>query len=194
MEDRMKLRKTLAAAGALAIAGGLTVVAQPAQAACSAGAGDVCSDATAVTVTLAGGTMSIDAPATAAPAGSISVAPGTPFTINVANTSVVDNRGSLLGWAVTGSSQDLTHTTDATYKILAATMAWSSGNPVAQGTALISGVTAGGGGSMGAAFPVAVATALAGAGEFRYTATITGVVPPNLITGSYTGNVTQSLL
>ncbi len=180
----MKLTKTIAAAlGGLAITGAALVA--------PASASD---HTTSATITLTGGSLSVDAPATAA--GSASAAPGSTVTVNMGTTSVVDNRGSLLGWAVTGSSSDFVKPATAStvaYTMPKAGFAWATGT-VATTNGSLTGVGAGAGGSMAADFVVATALVGAGGGTYTYGATVTGVVPVNMIAGDYVGTITQSVL
>lgn len=179
----MKLAKTLVAA-----LGGLAV-----SAAALAGPASAVDDPTptVTTISLTDGSLSVDGPATAS--GSASVAPGTTMTVNVGSTSVVDNRGSLLGWTVTGATTDFVHSTNNTYSMSKALFTWTTG-AVATANGSLTGVAAGAGGSMAAPFAVAAATPLNGAGTFTYPATVTGTVPPNLVAGNYVGTITQSVL
>lgn len=173
------LRRTLAtiAVGALGLTAAL---------ASPAGAAE-----TTLTVTLTGGSLSISAPASGS--ASASVAPGSTISVSLADTTVTDNRGSLAGWTVTGSATDLTYNDGAaTYTIPKAVLTWVTGS-ITTSNGSLTNVAAGGGGSMAAAFPVALAAVLSGAGTFAYPATITGVVPVNLKAGAYTGTVTQSV-
>lgn len=173
----MKLTKTLVAAlGGLAITA--AALASPARA-----------DDTSTTITLTGGSLSIDAPATAS--GSGSVAPGSTMTVNVTDTTVVDNRGSLLGWTVTGSSGNFVK--DSTYSMPNSLFTWTTGT-LATSNGSLDGVSAGAGGSMGASFVVATALATKGAGTYSYPATVTGLVPVNMKAGDYVATITQSIL
>ena len=175
----MHLRRTLAtiAVGAL----GLTAAfVSP------AGASD-----TTLTVTLTTGTFSVAGPASAS--ASASVAPGSAISINVPNSTVTDNRGSLLGWTVTGSATDLTYVDGSTtYTIPKTALTWATG-AISSTNGSLTNVSVGAGGSMGAPFVVATALPLSGGGTYSYPATVTGLVPVNLVAGAYTGTVTQSI-
>lgn len=174
----MKLTKALTAAlTGLALTG--AVLAAPASAA----------DTTTATVTLTGGSLSIDAPATAS--GSASSAPGSTITVNITDTTVVDNRGSLLGWTVTGSSGNFVK--DASNSMPNSLFTWTTGT-LATSNGSLDGVTAGAGGLMGAPFAVAKALATKGAGTYAYPATVTGLVPVNVTAGAYVAEITQSIL
>lgn len=176
----MKLSTTLAATiGSLALSAALAV---PASAVDDP-------TPTETTITLTGGSLSIDGPATAS--GSASVAPGSTMTVTLTNTSIVDNRGSLLGWTATGASSDFVK--DATYSMPKALFTWATG-AIGTVNGSLTGVSAGAGGSMAASFPVAVALPTGGAGTFTYPATVTGVVPVNLTAGAYVGKITQSVI
>ncbi|MGI8791744.1 MAG: hypothetical protein ACR2H3_00955 [Acidimicrobiales bacterium] len=111
------------------------------------------------------------------------------ISISLTDTTVTDNRGSLLGWTVTGSATDLVN---GSYTIPKTGLAWATGT-IATSNGSLTNVAVGAGGSMASTFAVATALALAGAGTFTYPATITGVVPVNLGSGAYTGTVTQSV-
>lgn len=174
----MKLAKTLvAAASGLALAAATLAMPAPASA-----------DNTVATITLTGGSLSVDGPDTAA--GSGSVAPGSTMTVNIANTTVVDNRGSLLGWTVTGSSTAFEKGTSSMSNAL---FTWTTG-PVATTNGDLTGVTGAPAASMGAPFAVATAIVTKGAGTFTYPATVTGLVPVNMEVGDYVGTITQSIL
>ncbi len=174
----MKLTKTLAAT--------VTGLALSVAVAAPASAVD-----TTTTITLTAGSLTIAAPATAA--GTASVAPGSTMTVNMGETTVTDARGSLAGWSVTGSSTNFVKT-DTAYSMPNTLFTWATG-PVATTTGgILAGVSAGAGGSMGAAFVVAVASPAAGGGTFTYTPTVAGVVPVNMVTGAYVGTITQSVL
>lgn len=173
----MNLRKILAAA-VTGVALSAAAVATPATA-----------DTTSATITLTGGSLSIDAPGTAT--GSASAAPGTTMTLSIGTTTIVDNRGSLLGWTATGSSTDFEK--DATYSMPKAGFSWATG-PIATSNGSLTGVSAGAGGPMAADFTVAVAIPTAGGGTFTYPATVTGLVPVNMKTGDYVATITQSIL
>lgn len=175
----MHLRRTVAtiAIGALALTAAL---------AAPAGASE-----TTLTVSLTEGTLAVGAPATGGT--SVSVSPGTAISVTLTDTSVTDNRGSLLGWTVTGTATDLTYTEGTTtYTIPAAGLTWATGT-ISTDNGSLTNVTAGAGGLMGAPFVVATALLGSGAGTFTYPATVTGVVPVNLKAGAYTGTVTQSI-
>ena len=197
----MKLRKTLAAAGALAIASGLTFVAQPAQAACDPGTQGPCSADTTINVTLTStGTFSIGTDAASASA-SLANTLGGNTTVTMPKTTVTDNRGTLAGWTVTGNGEDLV-TPDVTPSVAAANrtipatgIVWTTG-AITNVSGLLTGVSAGAGGSFATAnFPIATGLSLAGNGVYEYTPTVAVTLPAttNLISGTYSGVVTQSL-
>lgn len=147
---------------------------------------------TVTTITLNGGSLSIDGPATAA--GSASVAPGTVMTVNIATTTLTDTRGSLLGWTATGASTDFVKAGTPTYTMPKALFAWTTGTIATVNGALTNVSAASAGGSMAAAFPVAAALPLSGSGTYTYPATVTGAVPVNMVVGAYVGTITQSVL
>lgn len=176
----MKLTKTLAA----------TVTGLALSAALAAPASAVTDPTpTVTTITLIEGGLSIDGPATAA--GNASVAPGTVMTVNIGTTTLTDTRGSLLGWTATGSSTDFVK--DVTYSMPKALFTWTTG-AIGTTNGALTNVSAGAGGSMAAAFPVAAALPLSGSGTYTYPATVTGAVPVNMVVGAYVGTITQSVL
>lgn len=185
----MKLRTLVASAAVFTVAAGL--------AAPAAGAA-VGTDSTTVTVSLGGGSFTIDAPATATGSGSVS--PLSTVSVSLSDTTVTDNRGTLLGWGITASSSGLTGSGTATGSSIANTnMLWATGT-VAVGTSganllgSLTGITTGAGGSLAAAAPVAVAAVGAGGGVYTYPATVTVTVPVNAVAGDYTGDVVQTAL
>ena len=168
-----------------------------------AGTAGAQTDSTTVTVSLTGAsTLSLDAPTSATASGS--AAPGSAINVAVGTTTVTDNRGSLLGWAVTATSTDLT--TDGTdtgttagdgtgETIPSVAMTWATGTIAASGTSLLSGVAVGAGGpftTTSTAVPVAVSALGSGGGTFTYPATVALVVPPNVLAGTYTATITQT--
>jgi hypothetical protein len=187
----VKLRKTLAAAGALAISAGM-FAAQPSSAAVTAD--------TEITVTLtATGDFAIASGATATGTGA--AAPGAVITANMPTTTVTDTRGTLAGWTVNGTSEDLVAPDPgaiplANRTIPKANMVWATGTVTAT-AGLLTGVGAGAGGSMALdPFVIATGATLAGNGEYEYDPTVTVTLPAatNLIAGDYSGTVTQSLI
>lgn len=151
---------------------------------------------TVTTINLTGDTFSIDGPATAA--GSASVTPGTVMTVTIGTTTVTDNRGSLLGWTATGSSTDFVKAATTNPAVAAYTMpktlfTWTTGL-IGTANGALTNVSAGAGGSMAAAFPVAAALLGSGSGSYTYPATVTGVVPVNMVAGAYVATITQSVV
>lgn len=178
----MKLTKTLAATiTGLALS---AAVAAPASAV-------VDPTPTVTTITLEEGILSIDGPATAAGTGS--VAPGATMTVNIGTTTLTDTRGSLLGWTATGSSTDFVKAGPPTYTMPKTVFTWATG-AIATTNGALTNVSAGAGGSMGAAFAVAAALPLSGSGSYTYPATVTGLVPVNMVAGDYVGTITQSVV
>lgn len=187
----MKLRKTLAAAGALAIAGGMLTI-KPAAAA------PVSNSGTTVTFQLSGdSSLAITTPANPSTVTG-SVAAGTILTTANMSTTVTDNTGTLLGWTVRASATDLT---DGTNTIAKTNMSWVPGS-VTSGTGplSLSGTTlvavGAGGPFTGSALTepvVAAAIATAGGGSYTYTGAVRLVVPVNAYAGTYTSTVTQTV-
>lgn len=157
-------------------------------------------DSTAVTVTLSGGTFTIDAPATATGTGSVE--PLTTVNVSLSNTTVTDNRGSLVGWTVTATSTGLTGQGSAAgVTIDPLTMTWTTGtiaSPVNGLGALLGipgNITVPGAGVLGTPGTVAAVAALgAGGGVYTYPATVSVVVPLNAKAGDYTGTIVQTAI
>lgn len=125
-------------------------------------------------------------------AASGSVVKNATVAVNLADTTVTDNTGSLLGWTVTADATDPTD--GAGHTMLKQQMVWQTGTIAAGTTGLLSNVTVGGGGAFGAT-PVAVASALAnfGGGTYTYPATVTLTVPANTFAATYTTTITQTI-
>ena len=193
----MKLRKTLAAAGALAIAGSMLAV-QPSSA-------QVSNDGTTVTFQLDGAAaLAITTPADPATVvGSVTAL--SQVTANLGATTVTDNTGSLLGWQVTASAVDLENA-DASASIPKLNLSWSTSNLAGGATAgplvindPITGdpvdvVYEGTGGPFGATDPiVAVAAPLYGGGSYTYDGAVTLTVPANTLADTYSTVITQTV-
>ena len=193
----MKLRKTLAAAGALAIAGG-TFALKP------AAANTDTVDETILTYTLTGGALFIDAPASGTASGAVG---GAPIQMAVDPTSVTNNAGLGSGWTVTAQVTDFAYddTNAGGADIPCSNFSWITGsNPtgplgVDLGAALNlpSGAVAFAdpetdGTCVGAGVVIAGVNLLAG-GTYTYTGTGTLVVPPTALAGDYTATLTQTV-
>lgn len=183
----MKIRTVLASTAALAVAAG--IVAPSAHA---------IGDSTGVTVTLNGGSLTLDAPDTATGEGTL--APLATISVSLSNSTVNDARGSLAGWSVTATSTALTGSGTATgSSIPAANMLWTTGTlavPSSGGNPLgiLSQVALGLGGSLAAAAPVATAAVTGGGGTYNYPATVAVTVPVNAKAGAYAGTITQTII
>ena len=191
----MKLRKTLAAAGALAIAGGLTVVSSPAQAACDTTANPNCEGSTSVEFTVSAGGLAISTPAgpvTLAKLGGGAILPGDTVEASLGNTTVTDSRGGLTAnWSSYARSAGFVNGTD-TIEASKATISTLTGT-----------VTAALGGAVyTTAGPVALATTdvetgdmvltVLGSQSTTFNPTLSVAIPADAITGKYSGTVVQS--
>ena len=213
----MKLRKTLAAAGALAIAGSLTVVAQPAAAACTEP--DVACADTEVTFTITNGLLSIDVAGTTIDltGGVTNTLTGTQVAGSLLETTVTDERNSTAGWTASGTVEDFTspgadntagNADDGTIDCSNATLGaagLTQEDPVSMivgfgGTvpaAALSTVTMSACASPLAVqlpFTALVTSVLNANNSASYTPSITVTVPPNTPNGEYTGNVMQTVV
>ena len=180
----------LTAAGACVLTLGLTTT--PANAAAAG---------TALTVNLSGGSLSISAPGTASLTGSATTGSTLTGPLGSTPTQITDSTGSLLGWSdhVTVSS-DLTSTGTPADKISLAvgssTLTIVAGTVAASGTSLLTGVAAGGLGTLTTTTSVPLVTAVAGAGggTYSFTPTLALVVPPNTKAHTdYTTTITQTV-
>lgn len=190
----MKLRKTLAAAGALAIAGSLVAI-QPSTAA----PGD-----TAVTFVVSAGGLSIAAQPTA-DLSAAAVAAGGTLAATIGDTTVTDTRGALAQlWTVTATSAGFT-TPDNGGGTIAATQACMFSGAAGTDTSSVfvptvdcSPTAAAGTNLSGAGMTVgtSIATSLLGvigSNAVTYNPTLKVVVPANAKPGTYTGTVSQTV-
>ena len=194
----MKLRKTLAAAGALAIAGGMLAV-QPAQAE-NATTPQV--DETTLTYTLNAGALFIDSPdatqTAAAAVGSATIA------MTVAATSVSNNTGTLDGWQVNATVTDFVYSGDYTNDpIPCDNLTWLTQNAASlDGLTVASALTVPGAflfvdgvedDGVCAGGPVLTGLNGVSGGDFSYTGLATLAIPVNSKAGAYTGTLTQTI-
>jgi hypothetical protein len=184
----MKIRALLGAGLIATIGAGL--VAPSANAA-------IGTDSTAVTVSLSGGAFTLDAPTSASGTGDVT--PLSTVTVSLNDTTVTDNRGTLLGWTVTATSSGLTGSGSAAgVSISPATMTWATGTIASPSGALgllgnpanINVSVPGTGALTGAV--AAVAGVGVGGGVYTYPATVTVVVPLDAKAGSYAGTIVQT--
>lgn len=185
----MKLRKTLAAAGALAIAGGMFAM-SPAQAA-QTGSTDATFEITA-------GTLDITVPASTVNLGSVNAGLNQ-LVGDLGTVEVVDNRGLLAAiWTAsaqttaftTGTADPVSETVPAASIAYAATAQASSGGG---GTAVFAfpGASAL---SDTLATPVASLALGVGVNEASWNAQLTFTLLPTQVAGVYEGTVTHSVL
>lgn len=151
---------------------------------------------TTVTVTLAGD-LTISAPGTAN-LGTASAAAGSTKSVVMDPVTVVDGRGSLLGWNVTAvtTTSSMSTTGGATIALSATgPLSWVTGTVTASGSSPITGVSAGAGGFLSTtAIPVATAVLTSGGGTYTYSPTLALVVPANAAAGTYSVIVRQTVV
>jgi hypothetical protein len=128
--------------------------------------------------------------------------PGSTLSGALGETTVTDNRGTVLGWTVTAiTSGHLVSTSDPSNAIsLGATPV---GGPLTVdvpslatvGSSLLDGVLPGGGGSLNPTTPVVLATALAGtgSGSYSYNPELSFRVPANIRAETYRTVVIQTV-
>ena len=181
----MKLRKTLAAAGALAIAGG-TFAMQPSSAAV---------DSTTVTFSIDAGELTIDAPASVDldGGGALELLSGVTneVTGQIGTTTVSDTRGGLAlgGWAIYAQMAD--GFSNGTTTIPVANVTVDSGvvtgtnvvvTPVVGGAALVEDTDV----------EIAAAAVTLGSHSATYDPSIAITVPADATPGNYSGDLIQS--
>ena len=152
-------------------------------------AGPSGADETTITVTIAGGNLTIDAPATVTGSGGIN----STVVVDVPTVAIDDGRGSLLGWTATASATDLTTGggDEVGETILATTLLWGTDSITpAEGQTAISLPA---GGSLGVSSVIAVGAPLVSPGEFTVDGAITVPVPLNARAGEYTGTLTTTI-
>lgn len=184
----MKLRTTIAAAAALAIAGSATFLPGAAQ------AGD-----TSVTFEVDSGSLSISVPSAATIGGSslTDALAGATVTGTLGSTTVSDTRGALAAaaWTITASmANDFVHS-GGTATIAKGQASMYSGLATATsgivtftGTTAVNPVTMSTtGGALGSA------TLASGSHSVTYDPTLSISIPGNATPGSYTGSVTQTV-
>ena len=161
------------------------------------------SGGTTLTVALTGGSLSITVPAGPV-ALSGSAAFGTVLTASIPTSTVTDDRGTLLGWTVVGSTTtDLLATaTGDTHSIVLdpalpalPPLSVVMTTPTAVGTSLLTGVTAGAGGPVYPTSTTTLETALLGdgGGSYSYSGTVTFIVPSNAYADNYSTTLTQTV-
>jgi|GEM_PF-810819 len=152
-------------------------------------AGPSGADQTAITVTIAGGTLTIDAPLTVTGSGAINSI----VTVDVPSVAIADDRGSLLGWTATASATDLTTGggDEVGETILATTLVWGTDSITPTDGQAAIGLPAGG--SLGVSSVIAVGAPLLSPGDFTVDGAITVPVPVNARAGDYTGTLTTTI-
>lgn len=149
-------------------------------------AGAAGADDTAVTLTVTGGALTIDAPATASGTGAIGAV--TSVVIPVNDTVIRDDRGTLLGWTSTATATNLV---DGTKSIPNTSMTWTTTviDPL-EGQQSVALPAAG---PLNPGATVAVGLALVSGGGYSIDGTITVPVTALTQVGTYTSTLTTTV-
>ena len=179
------MRKVLVAGSVLAATAALALGGSPAQ-------------ATSVTFTLSGGSLSVSQPATPAAltGGALSGLAGTALTGSLGSTTVTDQRGGVTGWAST-IAQSTAFTNGTTTIPVGNTKAWVLAAIVPTGVAVVTsgtyltqvtGLTL-----TGSAQSFVTATAVVGNNSASFNPSIAVTIPSDATAGDYTGVITQTV-
>ncbi|WP_108668203.1 hypothetical protein [Euzebya rosea] len=152
-------------------------------------AGPSGADETTITVTIAGGNLTIDAPDTVTGSGAVNSV----VTVDVPSVAIADERGSLLGWTATASATDLTTGggDETGETILAASLLWGTDSITPHDEQAAISLPAGG--SLGVSSVIAVGAPLLSPGAFTVDGAITVPVPVTARAGEYTGTLTTTI-
>jgi hypothetical protein len=179
------MRKALVLGAVLAAAAGLSLTGSPAE-------------ATSVTFSLTGGSLSISQPSSTAAltGGALSGLAGSSLTGSLGSTTVSDGRGGVTGW--TSTIAQSTAFTDGTTTIPAGnTKAWVASAIVPTGVAVVSSGTyltqATGLALTSTAQSFVTATAVVGNNSATFNPSIAVSIPSNATAGDYTGAITQTV-
>ena len=179
------MRKALLLGTMTVAAAGLALTGAPAQ-------------ATSVTFSLTGGTLSVAQPSSTAAltGGALSGLAGTALTGSLGTTTVTDGRGGVTGW--TSTIAQTTAFTDGTTVIPAAnTKAWVASAIVPGGVAVVTPGTyltqASGLALTSSAQSFVTATAVVGNNSAAFNPSIAVTIPSNATAGDYTGVITQTV-
>ena len=179
------MRKALFAGTLAAAAAGLSFTGTPAQ-------------ATSVTFSLTGGSLSVSQPSSAAAltGGALSGIAGTALTGSLGTTTVTDARGGVTGWAST-IAQTTALTNGTTTIPVGNTKAWVGAAIVPTGVAVVTsgtyvsqvtGLTL-----SGSAQTLVSATAVVGNNSASFNPSIAVTIPSDATAGDYTGAITQTV-
>lgn len=179
------MRKALLAGPVLAVSAGLALLGSPAE-------------ATSVTFTLTGGSLSVAQPSSTATltGGALSGLLGTALTGSLGSTTVTDARGGVTGW--TSTIAQSTAFTDGTTTIpVGNTKAWVASAIVPSGVAVVTSGTyvseATGLVLSGTAQSFVTATAVVGNNSASFNPSIAVTIPSDATAGTYTGAITQTV-
>jgi hypothetical protein len=179
------MRKVLVAGSVLAATAALVLGGSPAQ-------------ATSVTFTLSGGSLSVSQPASPAAltGGALAGLAGTALTGSLGSTTVTDSRGGITGWAST-IAQTTAFTNGTTTIPVGNTKAWVASPIVPTGVAVVTsgtyltqltGLTL-----SGSAQSFVTATAVVGNNSASFNPSIAVTIPGDATAGDYTGVITQTV-
>lgn len=153
-------------------------------------------DTTTITFVVGSGALSVDNAETSVSLGNVShnVA-GSTVSGSVGNITVSDLRNLTLGWAVTGSTTDFTHT-NGTDKVLKAGATITQDSTLVSATGInsggfVGGVATGAGGVIATAVAV---TGVIGSNSATFAPTMSIVVPTGTPTGTYSGTFTTTVV
>ncbi len=179
------MRKALLAGTVLMAAAGLALAGSPAE-------------ATSVTFTLTGGSLSVAQPSSAAAltGGALAGLTGTALTGSLGSTTVTDSRGGTTGWTST-IAQTTALTNGITTIPVGNTKAWVTGAIVPTGVAVVTSGTyisqATGLTLSGSAQSLVTATAVVGNNSATFSPSIAVTIPADATAGDYTGVITQTV-
>ena len=179
------MRKALVLGAVLAAAAGLSLTGSPAE-------------ATSVTFTLTGGSLSIAQPAgpAALTGGALAGLAGSSLTGSLGSTTVTDQRGGVTGWTTT-IAQGTAFTDGSTTIPVGNTKAWVGSAIVPTGVATVTSGTyltqATGLALTALAQNFVTATAVVGNNSASFTPSLAVTIPSNATAGDYTGAITQTV-
>jgi len=179
------MRKALVAGTVLAAAAALTLTGSPAE-------------ATSVTFTLSGGSLSVAQPSSTSTltGGALAGLAGTALTGTLGSTTVTDARGGITGWTST-IAQTTTFTNGTTTIPVGNTKAWVASPIVPTGVAVVTsgtyltqltGLTL-----SGSAQSLVTATAVVGNNSATFDPSIAVTIPSDATAGTYTGVLAQTV-
>jgi hypothetical protein len=179
------MRKALVAGMVLAAAAGLALTGSPAE-------------ATSVTFSLSGGSLSVAQPSSTATltGGALSGLAGTDLTGSLGSTTVTDQRGGITGWTST-IAQTTAFTNGSTTIPAGNTKAWVASPIVPTGVAVVTSGTyltqLTGLALTSSAQSFVTATAVVGNNSASFDPSIAVTIPSDATAGSYTGVITQTV-